>query len=171
MTILNLLIYPNPILKEKAKEITEITSETKKLSNDMLETMYYHNGIGLAANQIGVLQRIFVLDLQENDKKNPIVFINPKIIKSSEEQGEEEEGCLSLPNLTAKVKRPLCIELVYQDLEGTTKKLKTDGMLSICIQHEIDHLNGIMFIDNISPLKRTMLLNKYKKYLKSQASN
>jgi peptide deformylase len=163
MTILNVIIHPNKVLKEKALPITNIDASYKKLAEDMLETMYKENGIGLAANQVGLLQRIVVIDLQENDEKNPMVLINPIITNFSEELNECEEGCLSIPEMREKVKRPSEIDVEYQDLAGKKHKIHADGLLATCIQHEIDHLDGILFIDRISNIKRELLLKKYKK--------
>ena len=172
MTILNIIKYPNKILKQVAKPIDTITEEIKLLGNNMLETMYANKGIGLAGNQIGVLLRIIVIDLQEDEDEayNPIIFINPEIISSSDELAERDEGCLSLPKISSLVKRPAKIKISYLDINGEKKELEADNLLATCLQHEIDHLNGILFTDRISKLKRDIVLKKYKK-LQEEAEN
>lgn len=175
MTILNIVKYPNKVLRERAEEIEEITEEIEMLAHDMLETMYANKGIGLAANQVGILSRIIVIDLQEDEDEeeiyNPMIFINPEIIWSSEEQEERDEGCLSLTKMSGTVKRPSKIKVSYLDIDGEKQSIETDGLLATCLQHEIDHLNGIMFIDRMSKLKRDIILKKYKKFQEEEKSN
>ena len=167
MALLNILAYPDVKLKQKAEEIIEITEDIKKLAQDMLETMYQNNGIGLAGNQVGVLKRIIVIDLQQSeDEDTSIVMINPVIEQFSEEISECEEGCLSIVDMKEIVLRPAIIKVSYLDVNGNKQSIVADNLLATCIQHEIDHLNGILFIDRISKIKRDILLRKYKKKLK-----
>ncbi len=164
MTLLKVIKHPNKILREKSEEIHEINNETKTLVYNMIETMYKNEGIGLAANQIGILKRIIVVDLQEEDKElDPMVFINPRILWQSEEYGETEEGCLSIPKIREIVKRPAKIKISYLDLSSKKHIIEADGLLATCLQHEIDHLNGVLFVDRLSKLKKDMALKKYKK--------
>ncbi len=163
---LSLVIYPNPILQQKALPVAKITPELVDIANQMLDLMYESFGIGLAGNQVGILQQIIVVDLQINDEKNPMIFFNPKIIYSSEAHKEVEEGCLSLPNLKEMVSRPDIIEIEYVDINNNVCKLKAEGLLAVCLQHEIDHLNGILFIDKVSKIKKNFLLKKFKKLQK-----
>ncbi|MDR0484959.1 MAG: peptide deformylase [Alphaproteobacteria bacterium] len=169
--ILSVVSYPNDILKQKAKPILEITPEIKKLSEDMLDTMYANKGIGLAANQVGILLRIIVIDLQEEEPFNPIVLINPEIIEKSEELEEGNEGCLSIVGISATVKRFAQVKVAYTNLNGEKEIIQGSGLLSACLQHEIDHLDGILFIDRISKLKRGMLIKKYKKSQEEKEDN
>jgi len=162
---LQIRIYPDEVLKKKAERVTEFNDELKRFVNQMLETMYERKGVGLAANQVGVLKRVVVIDLdsgKENQGKNPIILINPEIVKA---EGEEvaEEGCLSLPGLYKKVKRALYVKVKAQNLEGEEFELEGEGLLARALQHEIDHLNGIVFIDRLSPLQKRLALEKYKK--------
>ena len=164
MTIKKILIEPNRLLREVSKPVKKINKEIQRLMDDMLETMYSSNGIGLAAIQIGVPKNLIVIDLLTKDKKkNPIYFINPKIIKKSSRMSNYEEGCLSIPNLFAEVKRPSECDVEYLDYNGKKKIIKASGLLATCIQHEIDHLNGILFIDYLSKLKRDIILKKLSK--------
>tara|TARA_B100000965_G_C19558276_1_gene743264 strand:+ start:312 stop:836 length:525 start_codon:yes stop_codon:yes gene_type:complete len=167
MSKINILTIPNPILRKVSKPVPKVDKEIKKLMDNMLETMYDAPGIGLAAVQIGVLKRVIVIDLsKESEKKNPLFFVNPKIIQKSKELVSYEEGCLSIPNQFAEVKRPNSCTINYLDYEGKTQEIKTDGLLATCIQHEIDHLNGILFIDYLSKLKKDLILKKVKKQKK-----
>lgn len=164
MSLLKIIEYPNQVLHQKAEEIKTIDNSLKALASNMLETMYNANGIGLAANQVGILKRIIVIDLQEEEeKKNPIVMINPVITKKSKELYEFEEGCLSLKSIKAFLKRPKDIEVTYLNLSLQQQTILASELLSICIQHEVDHLNGILFINRLSKIKRTLLLSKLKK--------
>ncbi|WP_456456804.1 peptide deformylase [Thermovibrio sp.] len=158
-------IYPDEVLKKEASFVDEFNLELKELVDDMFETMYKRKGVGLAANQVGVLKRVFILDLnagKEREGQEKLVFVNPEIIHS---EGEviAEEGCLSLPGLWRKVKRASKVLVKAQDLEGREFQLQAEGLLARAIQHELDHLNGIVFIDKLSPLKRRLALEKYKK--------
>jgi len=166
--LLKVLTYPNPVLSLAAKPITKITEEIKTLAEDMLYTMEQSNGIGLAANQVGVLEQIVVINLEDAEPesakaKMPLVLINPKIIAASQELMEYEEGCLSFPELRVTVKRPRKVTVSYLDLNGEQQTVEGENLLSICLQHEIDHLNGILFVNKVSNLKRDVLLRKYKK--------
>ena len=160
----NIIIEPDPILRKKSKSLEKVDNELRKLMDDMLETMYSAPGIGLAAVQIGILKRLIVIDLSSGDqKKNPLYLVNPEIIFRSKTTSIREEGCLSLPGHFAEVERPSECHINYIDYNGNKKVLKAEGLLSTCIQHEIDHLNGILFIDYLSKLKRDMIIKKLKK--------
>ena len=160
----NIIIEPDPILRKKSKLIETVNSELKILMDDMLETMYEAPGIGLAAVQIGVLKRIIVIDItKEEKKKNPIFLINPEFTFKSKNTSIYEEGCLSLPGHFAEIERPAECNIDYLDYDGNKKQIKADGLLSTCIQHEIDHLNGILFIDYLSKLKKDMIIKKITK--------
>ena len=162
-----ILILPDPTLRKISEPISKIDSQIKKLMDDMLETMYAAPGIGLAAVQIGVLKRAIVIDLsKENEKKNPLFLINPKITFKSKELVSYEEGCLSIPNQFAEVKRPKQCKINFLDYNGKEKEISAEGLLATCIQHEIDHLNGILFIDHLSKLKKDLILKKTKKQKK-----
>ena len=164
MTIKPLIILPDPILRQVSKPIETIDSEVKKLADDMLETMYDAPGIGLAAIQIGVARRMLVLDVsKDGEDKKPLVFINPEIVASSAERSVYEEGCLSIPDYYAEVERPAAITVRHLDREGKEQVTEADGLLATCLQHEIDHLNGVLFIDHISKLKREMVIRKFTK--------
>ena len=167
MSVKKIFTIPDPILKKKSLPIKNVDSSVKKLMDDMLETMYAAPGIGLAAVQVGVLKRVVVIDLsKKEEKKPPLFFINPEIISTSEEQVSYEEGCLSIPNQFAEIKRPKRCHVKYLDYNGKKKDLKADGLLATCIQHEIDHLNGILFIDYLSKLKKDLILKKVIKQKK-----
>ena len=162
-----IIIEPDPILRKKCEPLEKMDANTKKLMDDMLETMYQAPGIGLAAVQIGILKRLVVIDIsKDEEKKNPIFLINPEIINLSEQTSVYEEGCLSLPGQFAEVERPAECILKYIDYYGKEKELKADGLLSTCIQHEVDHLNGILFIDYLSKLKKDMIIKKLVKQKK-----
>ena len=163
-----IILEPDPILRKKCEPIEKVDDQVRKLMNDMLETMYKAPGIGLAAIQVGILKRIVVIDISKDpEKKNPLFLVNPEIIHLSKETSVYEEGCLSLPGQFAEIERPANCHLKYIDFNGKEKELKTDGLLSTCIQHEVDHLNGILFIDYLSKLKKSMIL---KKLLKNKPS-
>ena len=160
----NIVIEPDPILRKKSKNLEKVDNELRKLMDDMLETMYSAPGIGLAAVQIGILKRLIVIDLSSGDqKKKQLYIINHEIIFTSKKTSIREEGCLSLPGHFAEVERPSECHINYIDYNGNKKVLKAEGLLSTCIQHEIDHLNGILFIDYLSKLKRDMIIKKLKK--------
>ena len=160
MALLNILIFPDPRLKKVATPVLEITAEIKQIATDMLETMYDAGGIGLAATQVNIQQRIVVLDISENNQ-SPLCLINP-VITSQDGEITWEDGCLSLPGVYAKVKRAATINLEYTDLDGNLQSLVANELLSVCLQHEIDHLNGITFYDRLSKLKQTLLKKKLK---------
>ncbi len=164
MAIKKILVEPNKLLRQVSQPVDGVNKEIQKLMDDMLETMYSANGIGLAAIKIGVPKNLVVIDLLTKEKKkDPMFFVNPKILKKSSKMSKYEEGCLSIPNLFAEVKRPIDFEFEYLDYEVNKKSLKATGLLATCIQHEIDHLKGILFIDYLSKLKRDIILKKLSK--------
>ena len=164
MTIRNILTEPNKILRQISKNVDKVSKEEQELMNDMLETMYAANGIGLAAIQIGFPKRIIVMDVsKDKTNKNPMYFVNPIILNKATEQSTYEEGCLSVPDQFAEIDRPNKCEIEYLDYNGEKKLLKADGLLATCIQHEIDHLEGILFIDYLSKLKKSMIIKKLSK--------
>ncbi len=163
----NIIIEPDPILRKKSDSLEKVDDELRSLMDDMLETMYSAPGIGLAAVQIGILKRIIVIDVSKEDqKKEPLFLVNPKITFKSQKISTYEEGCLSLPGYFAEIKRPAECHVEYIGYDGKNKNLKADGILSTCIQHEIDHLNGILFIDYLSKLKKDMIIKKLIKQKK-----
>jgi peptide deformylase len=165
MALLPIIVAPDPRLNVKCENVDQVTDDLKRLMDDMMETMYHAPGIGLAAPQVGVTKRIIVVDVSkgENDK-TPYKMINPEITWHSDQLVDYEEGCLSLPEQYAQVKRPDEIHLSYIDSNGVVQKLKTSGILATCIQHEIDHLDGKLFVDHISKLRKNLILRKLKKY-------
>ncbi len=164
MTIRTILTEPNTILRQISLPVANVGKEEQKLMDDMLETMYGANGIGLAAIQIGVPKRIIVIDIsKKEDEKNPMYFVNPVIKNKNSDLSTYEEGCLSVPNQFAEINRPSICEVEYLNYEGEKKILKAVGLLSTCIQHEIDHLEGILFIDYLSKLKKEMIIKKLSK--------
>ena len=168
MAIREILTEPNKILRQVSKSVERVTKNEQVLMNDMLETMYHANGIGLAAIQIGIPKRIIVMDIEKNeDKKNPMYFVNPIIKNKNKVLSTYEEGCLSVPNQFAEVDRPATCEVEYLDYYGDKKILKATGLLATCIQHEMDHLEGILFIDYLSKLKRSMIIKKLSKQKKN----
>ena len=162
MTILTVLRFPDPRLKTKAIPVAEITDATSIIIDDMLATMYDEKGVGLAATQVNIHQRIVVMDVSENNDQ-PIVLINPEIIATSNETAINEEGCLSVPGVYAKVDRHETCTVKALDRNGKEFTLDAEELLSICIQHEIDHLNGVLFVDYLSPLKRQRIKTKLEK--------
>ncbi len=163
MTIKTIITEPNEILRQVSKPVLSVGKEERKLMDDMLETMYAANGIGLAAIQIGIPKRIIVMDISKDGKKNPMYFINPIIKNKDKEKTTYEEGCLSVPDYFAEVDRPKNCVIEYLDYNGENKILEADGLLATCIQHEMDHLEGILFIDYLSKLKKTMIVKKLSK--------
>lgn len=157
--VLNIIKYPNQILRKKCEKIKEINEEIKKFVQEMVETMETSNGVGLAASQVGILKRIIVIKFENNSK----VFINPEILKKSKEKEIMEEGCLSFPNLFLKIKRPKEIEIRALNLSGQEIKIKLEGLIARIFQHEIDHLNGILFINHLSWWQKLKLKKKLKK--------
>ncbi len=167
MTKLKLYEYPHPILKKKAEKVVEVNDDLRKLLDDMLETMYASNGCGLAAPQIGLSKRIVVIDIAgEGKEPNPLYMVNPEIIWSSEEKEISEEGCLSVPGQRAEVERPAVVRIRYLDYDGKEQEMLAEEFLAVAAQHEIDHLDGVLYIDHLSRLKRQMLLKKLEKYRK-----
>tara|TARA_A100001015_G_scaffold225417_1_gene254426 strand:- start:886 stop:1410 length:525 start_codon:yes stop_codon:yes gene_type:complete len=168
MSIKEIITVPDETLKKISKPIEKIGINEKKLVNDLFETMYNSNGIGLAAVQVGILKRILVIDVSSKDEqKQPLSFINPIIKNVSDETSVYEEGCLSIPNTFIEVERPKICEVEFIDIEGKVKNLKCDGLLSICLQHEINHLDGKLIIDYLSKLKRDLIIKKISKNQKS----
>ena len=168
--LLPILFVPDPRLRAKAKPVTAPGPAIGALAERMLATMYKAPGIGLAAPQVGELLRLVVIDLQEDDKPAPLVLVNPRIVAQTKELATREEGCLSLPNQFADVTRPARVKVEYQDLTGAKRDIEGEGLLSACLQHEIDHLDGVLFVDHLSALKRNMLLRKLAKELKAKAA-
>jgi peptide deformylase len=169
MAVLPIIVAPDPRLKRIAEPVAKVDAETRRLMDDMLETMYKAPGIGLAAPQVGVLKRVIVIDLaREDEKPQPLRMANPELIWVSEEDAVYNEGCLSLPEHYADVTRPAAIKVRYIDHENEIRELAADGLLATCIQHEMDHLDGILFVDHLTALKRNMILRKLLKAKKSQ---
>ncbi len=162
-----ILTIPNPLLRKVSEPVTSVNTEVKNLMDDMLETMYAAPGIGLAAVQVGVLKRIIVIDLsKDGQKKDPLFIVNPQITFKSDELISYEEGCLSIPNQFAEVKRPSTCKVNFLDYNGKKREINADGLLATCIQHEVDHLNGVLFIDHLSKLKKDIIIKKTKKQVK-----
>ncbi|MGB3390861.1 MAG: peptide deformylase [Pseudaminobacter sp.] len=169
MTIKPLVILPDPVLRQLSQPVERIDDPLRKLADDMLETMYEAPGIGLAAIQIGEPLRMLVIDLaKEDEKRAPHVFINPEIVSRSDERSVYEEGCLSIPDYYAEVERPASVRVKFLDRDGKEQEIDADGLMATCLQHEIDHLNGVLFIDHISKLKRDMVVKKFKKLAKER---
>jgi peptide deformylase len=174
MAILPIIETPDPRLREKSTPVETVDDALRKLIDDMFETMYAAPGIGLAAIQIGVPKRILVIDLQEPEEeggeavRDPLVFINPEILEASDDKLLYNEGCLSVPEMYAEVERAARIRARWLDRDGRVREEELDGLLAICLQHEMDHLEGILFIDHLSRLKREMLLKKLAKYRKER---
>ena len=170
MAKLPILTAPDPRLKQKSRKVDKVDGEIRRLMDDMLETMYAAPGIGLAAIQVAVPKRIVTLDLAKKDEPpQPQVFINPEVLWTSEEKKAYEEGCLSIPEYYGDVERPAQVKVKYLDLEGQSQEIEADGLLATCLQHEIDHLNGVLFIDHLSKLKRDRVLKKFSKAAKRAA--
>ena len=164
MSVKLILTEPNKILRQISQPVKNVGKEERGLMDDMLETMYAAPGIGLAAIQIGIPKRVIVMDISNNkNKKEPRYFVNPVIKNKNSEKAKYEEGCLSVPNQFAEIERPNTCEVEYLDYEGNKKILKADGLLATCIQHEMDHLEGILFIDYLSKLKKSMIIKKLSK--------
>ena len=169
MAIRPILTAPDPRLKEVAKPVEKVDGDIRRLADDMLETMYAAEGIGLAATQIGVALRVVVIDVaQKEDRNEPMVIINPKIVWASDEVALFQEGCLSVPEIWDDVERHTAIRAEYLDRDGQPQTLEADGLLADCLQHEIDHLNGKLFIDHLSRLKRAMAIKKLTKAKKRE---
>ena len=167
MAIQKILTEPNKILRQISLKVEYVDKDTQKLMDDLLETLYAAPGIGLAAVQIGIPKRVIVIDLgRDEEKKNPMYFVNPEVIWKSEDQSTYEEGCLSVPNQFAEINRPKICYIKYLDYDGNPQEIKAEGLLATCIQHEIDHLEGILFIDYLSKLKKSMIIKKLSKQKK-----
>ena len=171
MTIRPILTAPDPRLQAVSADVAKVDAEIRRLADDMTMSMYAADGIGLAAIQIGVAKRVVVIDLdQKEGNKNPRAFINPKILWASEDKAVFEEGCLSVPEIWDDVERPARIRCEYLDTDGVKQTFEADGMLATCLQHEMDHLNGVLFIDHLSRLKKSMAVRKLTKAKKLKAS-
>ncbi len=172
MAKLPIITVPDPVLKQVAQPVQSINPLIRQLVTDMAETMYAAPGIGLAANQVNSLHRLFVIDVafrENNDSRDFIAMINPEIVWQSEEPSVWEEGCLSIPGQFAEVQRPKSVRVRYQDMMGQFQERLVEGLESHCVQHELDHLNGVLFIDHLSTLKRNMILRRFKKSQKGEA--
>jgi len=170
MALLPILIAPHPVLKRRAEPVAVVDDEIRRLMDDMLETMYEADGLGLAAPQVGRSIRVVVIDLHPKDEPPaPLRLVNPEIVERSEETAVNEEGCLSVPEQYADVRRAKRVKARYLDENGEVREIEADGMLGVCLQHEIDHLHGTLFVDHLSMLKRNMILNKVRKAMRKEA--
>jgi peptide deformylase len=167
MTIRKILTEPDPFLRQISLDVKKVDDEIRLLMDDMLETMYSAPGIGLAAIQVGVPIRVIVIDLSKEEERKPLYFVNPKIIEKSKNNSTYEEGCLSVPGQFAEIDRPNQCHVSYLDYSGQKKELKAEGLLATCIQHEMDHLEGILFIDYLSKLKKNFIVKKLSKQKKA----
>ncbi len=173
MALRPILVIPDTKLRQTSEPVAAVDDEVRRLADDMLETMYKAPGIGLAAPQIGVMRRVVVLDVakraNEGAEPAPMVFVNPEIVWASAEKASYEEGCLSIPDYYEEVERPAVVRVAYLDRDGTPAEVEADGILAVCLQHEIDHLNGVLFIDHISRLKRSRVVRKFEKAARGEA--
>jgi peptide deformylase len=170
MALRPIIILPDPKLRLVSEPVASINADIRRLVDDMFETMYDAPGIGLAAIQVGVPKRVVTIDIAKKDApREPQVFINPEIVSSSDERSIYEEGCLSIPDIHEDVERPTRVQVRYLDIEGKQRQIDADGLLATCLQHEIDHLNGVLFIDHISKLKRDRTIKKFVKAAKRAA--
>lgn len=169
MAVLQLVLGPDPLLKQSAAQVEEITDEIKTLVTDMFDTLYERKGLGIGANMVGVLQRIVVIDLQENGEKQPVTCINPEIIWRSDETASREEASLCFPGISAEVSRPSAVKVRFQDLNGNVQEIDADGWFATVLQHEIDYLDGKVYLDYLSKLKRDRLIKKMQKQIKSHS--
>ncbi|WP_400083634.1 peptide deformylase [Yoonia sp. R78084] len=171
MALKKILIHPDPRLKKVATPVTSVNDELRRLADDMLETMYDAPGIGLAAPQVAVMDRMLVMDCAKEDDATPepMVLINPEVVWTSDARNVYEEGCLSIPEQYAEVERPAEVEVSWMDLDGKTRRERFDGLWATCVQHEIDHLDGKLFIDYLRPLKRQMITRKMQKLKREMA--
>jgi peptide deformylase len=169
MAILPILVAPDPRLKRKAARVERVDAEVRKLMDDMLETMYAAPGVGLAAPQVGVLKRVLVVDIGKGENRRPIRMANPEIVAAGDECALYEEGCLSFPEQYAEVERPARVRIRYLDHENEVREIEAEGLLATCVQHEMDHLDGVLFVDHISALKRGIILRKMKKAKRTEA--
>jgi peptide deformylase len=164
MAIREIIKLPDPMLRQVSKPVAQVTDDTRRIMDDMLDTMYDAPGIGLAAIQIGIPLRLVVIDLaKEGEEKQPIFLVNPEITWASEEQSDYEEGCLSIPEFFDMVSRPKEVKVQFLDRDGKPQEMHCSGVLATCVQHEIDHLNGVLFIDYLSKLKRDRIVKKFTK--------
>jgi peptide deformylase len=171
MSIRPLILLPDPKLRLKSAAVERVDKDLRALADDMLETMYAAPGIGLAAIQVGVPRRLVVADVSKNEEaREPQIFVNPEVVWSSDERNVYEEGCLSIPEYYAEVERPQRVRVAYVDLAGEKREIEADGLLATCLQHEIDHLNGVLFIDYLSKLKRDMVIRKFTKAAKRETA-
>jgi len=169
MSIKPLVILPDPLLRQVSKPVEHVDDAVRRLAGDMLETMYEAPGIGLAAVQVGEPLRMVVIDLaKEGEPPAPQVFINPRIVARSDERSVYEEGCLSIPDYYAEVERPAAVTVDYLDRDGHAQQVAAEGLLATCLQHEIDHLDGVLFIDHISKLKRDIVVRRFRKLAKDR---
>jgi len=171
MTLRKILIHPDPRLKATCTPVSDFSKDRAKLADDMLETMYHAPGIGLAAPQIGITERMIVMDCvkEEGGTPEPMVLINPEVVWESDDRNVYEEGCLSIPDQYAEVERPSIVEVKWQDVDGKERNEKFDELWATCVQHEIDHLDGKLFIDYLKPLKRQMITRKMQKLKREMA--
>lgn len=171
MSVLQIYVAPHPVLKKVAEPVAAVTDDLRRLMDDMLETMYATGGIGLAAPQVGQSVRVVVMDIEQTDKAKgtPLFFVNPEITWSSDDTNVYKEGCLSVPEQYADVERPSRVRVKFLDRDGAEREVEADGLLATCIQHEIDHLDGVLFVDHLSTLKRDMLMRKLKKFTRDNA--
>jgi len=170
MTVREIITLPDKRLRLVSESVKKIDAGIRKLVDDMFETMYAAPGIGLAAIQVGVAKRVITMDLAKKDEpRNPRVFVNPEVVWTSDETAVYEEGCLSIPEHYEEVERPAQVKVKYLDLEGKPQEIEADGLLATCLQHEIDHLNGVLFIDHLSKLKRDRIIKKFTKAAKRAA--
>ena len=170
MALIPIITIPDPVLRKVAAPVPEITDGIRQLLKDMAETMYAAPGIGLAAPQINISQRLIVMDCGKDETPELFKMINPEIINRSDELAVLEEGCLSIPDQTADVERPAVVEVKYTDIVGDEKRLTCEGLLAACVQHEVDHLDGVLFIDHISRLKRDMIVRRFMKEMRQSGS-
>jgi peptide deformylase len=171
MSIRPIILLPDPVLRQVSRPVERVDADVRKFAADLFETMYDAPGIGLAAIQVGEPRRMLVIDLaKEDEPKAPQVFINPEIVARAGEGSVYEEGCLSIPDYYAEVERPREVTVRYIDLDGKEQEINAEGLLAVCLQHEIDHLNGVLFIDHISRLKRDMVVRKFRKMARDKPS-
>lgn len=169
MALLPIVWAPDPVLKTKCAPVLDLGDDIRRLMDDMLATMYAAPGVGLAAPQVGVLKRVIAIDVSDTDKpRSPLLLANPEIVAVSDETKIHEEGCLSLPELFAEVERPAAVTVSYLDRDGEERKVDAEGLLAVCLQHEIDHLNGVLFTDHLSALKRNIFMKKMVKAKKTR---
>ena len=169
MAVLQLILGPDPILKQKAAPVVSFDETLKQKVSDMFETLYARGALGMGANMVGLLDQIVVIDLQENGKKAPLTLINPQITWASEEPREHEEASLCFPGIAAPVSRPASVKVEFQDMDGNTQNIEADGLLATVLQHEIDYLNGVIYLDYLSKMKRDRLIKKMQKQLKAHS--